>query len=184
MSGAPSKEEKVVMAGDYLEKTIADVETEIESLQSLIRGITRLIRERDSRLPKTTARVEPSTIEFTASDPFVIISDAVKPPEPPPAEPGEASNPKPRAKRGRPAKRSNTLSMIPTGKLAYAINNPKRKLENTKPEDLPEVKRICKDCGEAFPLDEFLRGVNVRYSPPRERCRTCHDEYFTPEGEG
>lgn len=200
------------MSDDYLEKTVADVEAQIESLQSLVRGINRLIRERDSKLQKTTARVKPSTIEFTANDPVVIISDPVKPPETPPAEPGEPGEPVGKAdkdvppgskphippplpekkKRGtykkadskrRPMKRSRSMGTLQVGRMRASASSKGLNTKNTPPEELPEIKRICKDCQGVYPLEQFKYLGAASDSSPRERCRACHYKFYKPETE-
>ena len=129
---------------------------------------------RTSLIEKPEARgisIQTATVELVAVDPIVTISG--------PAEPG-ATVPKPRKPRGRPATRARNMPKMNVGKRRGSNSDKGRDTKNTPPEDLPKMKRICKDCQKAFPLDEFraIGGLNVTYGPPRDRCRKCYNAYF------
>lgn len=177
----------------YLDQTKADIEAEIGSLEGLLTAIKGLIAERDKRLRTTLGQrevstsVTPATVEFIAIDPIVTISG--------PAEPGETlqapTDPKcppfdteldipKKRKRGRPATKARTMGTLNVGKTRASQSDKGLDVTNTPPEELPEIKRICKDCGKKLRLDDFreMGGLAVAFGPPRERCRSCHRKYI------
>ena len=131
-----------------------------------------------------------ATVELVATDPIVKITGPAEPGAPvskgdKDAPPGSKPHippplPKPRKPRGRPATRSRNMPKMNVGKRRAAQSDKGRDTKNTPPEDLPKMKRICKDCQKAFPLGEFraIGGLNVTYGPSRDRCRKCYNAYF------
>ena len=183
---------------EELKALIVQTTDEIDRQEEIAAALVNIIslKGKDGDSPP----INSAKFELVAKDPTVIIKDKdgnivessgpAEPGAPPPKQttkrgPYKKRDPKTVKPKRRPMKRARTMAPLPIGRSRAASLEKGRNVKNEDPANLPPVKRICKDCQERYPLDEFraLGGLNVAYGPPRERCRSCHNEYYTPKEE-
>jgi len=150
---------------------------DVEQLRSWL-DILRLIIPEEIPIP---VKSKAATFELVAKDPIVTIRNADgSPVEPGPAEPGAPVS------KGDKDVPPGATPHIPPPLPDPDKKRRKMKRAKSKPTDVTNsesvVKRICRDCGVKYPLEQFraMGGLAVTYGPPRDRCRVCHAAYIKP----